>query len=192
MSDKSEAEDNLKPAESRIRTNMRQAMARKQQQLLMDFQRSQMEFKRILEQRQEREMQLICPEASKEEVRQMIEHGQTSTQVVMRRMAGAHATILDEVERIRDKHQDILRLEQNIAELSQMFQEIAVLVDAQGDLLDNIEANVHTTDAYIVKGIKELEQTKKIMHNTRKWQCCLSVCCMLVLLAIFFPIMIRA
>mmetsp|Transcript_23401 Transcript_23401/g.31911 ORF Transcript_23401/g.31911 Transcript_23401/m.31911 type:complete len:108 (-) Transcript_23401:167-490(-) len=106
-------------------------------------------------------------------------------------MAGAHASVVEEVDRIRDKHQDILRLEQNIAELSQMFHEIAVLVDAQGEILDSIECNVQSTNAYVVKGIKELETAKKIQGNTRKWQCCLSVFCMLVVLAIFFPIMLR-
>lgn len=138
-------------AQGKIRANMQLAMARKHQQLLQEFQKTQIDFKQVLEQRQQREMMLLMPEASKEEVQQLIQDGGTSAHLIMERMAGAHASILDEVQRIRDKHSDILRLEQSIAELAQMFQEMAVLVDAQGELLNSIEANVHNTKSYTHK-----------------------------------------
>eukprot|EP00443_Scrippsiella_acuminata_P088071 CAMPEP_0115550656 /NCGR_PEP_ID=MMETSP0271-20121206/95334_1 /TAXON_ID=71861 /ORGANISM="Scrippsiella trochoidea, Strain CCMP3099" /LENGTH=156 /DNA_ID=CAMNT_0002984245 /DNA_START=45 /DNA_END=512 /DNA_ORIENTATION=- len=123
----------------------------------------------FLEGRQAREMQLLCPDATVEEVAQMIEAGETSSQMVMRRMAGAHATIVEEVQRIRDKHQDILRLERSIQDLAQMFQEIAVLVDEQGEMLDSIERNVADTKEYTGGGVKQLDKALKIQHNTRKW-----------------------
>mmetsp|Transcript_75623 Transcript_75623/g.231454 ORF Transcript_75623/g.231454 Transcript_75623/m.231454 type:complete len:393 (-) Transcript_75623:174-1352(-) len=186
---RAEAEDRANPssAERRIRQNMQQAMARKHQQLLVDFQKAQVDFKQVLVQRQAREMQLLCPDATPEEVSEMIEAGQTSSQVVMRRMAGAHAMILEEVERIRDKHQDILRLEQSIQDLAQMFQEIAILVDAQGEMLDDIEKNVRNTVEYTAGGEKQLGKALETQRNTRKWQCCLSVCCFLLLGAVLLP-----
>lgn len=190
---KAEAEERLKPsaAQGRIRMNMQRALAKKQQELLMDFQQAQVDFKRALEWRQLKELQLLCPEASGEQLRDMMEEGQTSAQVMARRMAGAHAAILDEVERIRDKHQDILRLEKSIQDLAQMVQEIAMLVDSQGELLDNIESHVHDTKAYTGKGAKELDLTLKIQHSTRKWQLCLSCFCVIVALAIMWPILMR-
>lgn len=179
------------PAQQRIRTNMQRALANKQQQLLLDFQKSQLNFKKALEQRQVRELQLLCPEATGEQLKQMVEDGETSSQIMVRKMAGAHASVVEEVQRIRDKHQDIMRLEKSIADLAQMFQEIAMLVDAQGELLDNIENNVHSTNEYTGKGVKELQTTLKIQANTRKWQCCLSCFCLVVLLVLLSPILFR-
>merc|ERR1719203_2407778 len=127
---------------------MQRALANKHQQLLVDFQKSQLDFKKALEQRQIRELQLLCPEATGEQLQQMVEAGETSSQLMVRRMAGAHASVVDEVQRIRDKHHDILRLEQSIADLFQMMQEMAILVDEQGELLDSIENNVHSTNEY--------------------------------------------
>lgn len=179
------------PAQRAIRANMQRALANKHQQLLLDFQKSQQSFKRALEQRQVRELHLLCPEATGEQLRQMVEAGETSSQMMVRKMAGAHASIVEEVQRIRDKHQDILRLEKSIADLAQMFQEIAILVDAQGEMLDSIETNVHSANEYTGKGAKELDKTLKIQHSTRKWQCCLSIFCLIVLLVALGPIIFR-
>jgi t-SNARE complex subunit (syntaxin) len=178
-------------AQGKIRANMQLAMARKHQQLMQDFQKTQIDFKQVLEQRQQREMMLLMPEASQEEVRQVIQDGGTSAQFIMERMAGAHASILDEVQRIRDKHSDILRLEQSIAELAQMFQEVAVLVDAQGELLNSIEANVHKTKSYTHKAEQQLVTTTKLQRNTRKWHCCLMACMFLVALGILLPVIVK-
>ena len=79
-------------------------------------------------------------EASEELRQEMVSEGQTAALMVAKKMAGTHALLLDEVRRIQDKHKDILRLEQSIADLAQMFEEMAVLVDAQGEMLDAIEA----------------------------------------------------
>jgi len=190
---KSDAEDKLKPgsAECRIRANMQQAMAKKHQQLLIDFQKAQINLKHMLERQQAREMQLLCPDATEQEVQQMIEAGETSSQMVMRKMAGAHAVILDEVQRIRDKHNDILRLERSIQDLVQMFNEIALLIDSQGELLDAIEVHVQNTHEYTNKAVKELEVAKKAQSSTRKWTCCLTVFLLILVIVILFPILFR-
>eukprot|EP00435_Cladocopium_sp_Y103_P050516 s149_g15.t1 len=138
-------------AQIKIRTNMQHAMAKKHQQLLMDFQKAQMTFKRTLEQRQLREMQILMPEASEEQRQELVSEGQTAALMVAKKMAGTHALLLDEVRRIQDKHKDILRLEQSIADLAQMFEEMAVLVDAQGEMLDAIEVHVNNTKGYTAK-----------------------------------------
>lgn len=188
-----DADNKSKPsfAHRQIQTNMQRSVVCKHQQLLKDFQKVQLDIKGALEQRQFTEMQLLCPEATGEQIREMIDAGETSSQMMVRRMAGAHASILEEVQRIRDKHQDILKMEKSIQDLAQMVQEMAVLVDAQGELLDNIEANVHATNEYTGKGAKELDKALKIQTNTRKWQCCLSCFLMTVALVVTGPMILK-
>merc|ERR1719293_367333 len=111
-------------------------MAKRQQQLLLDFQQAQVNYKKALEQRQRKEMEILVPEATEEQRERMIEEGETAQVVLARAMAGTHAMLLDEVARIREKHQDILKLEASIADLMQMFQEMAVLVEENGEMLD--------------------------------------------------------
>lgn len=178
-------------AQIKIRTNMQNAMAKKHQQLLMDFQKAQMTFKRILEQRQMKEMLILMPEASEEQRQELVSEGQTAALMVAKKMAGTHALLLDEVRRIQDKHKDILRLEQSIADLAQMFEEMAVLVDAQGEMLDAIEVHVNNTKGYTAKAEQELIKTRKLMLQGRKWMCCLSIAILIILLIILGPILIR-
>lgn len=178
-------------AEDKIRSNMQLAMSKKHQQLLLDFQKTQIDFKMVLQQRQHREMQILMPEATEEERAQMIEDGETTSLIVAKKIAGTHALLLDEVQRIKEKHQDILRLERSIADLAQMFQEMAVLVEAQGELLDAIELHVKNTKAYTGKAEEELVLTRKAQHQGRKWMCCLTILLIVVLLAILGPLLIK-
>merc|ERR1719198_2518764 len=105
----------------------------------------------------------------------MIEAGETPSLVVAKKMAGAHALVLDEVQRIREKHQDILRLERSIADLSQMFTEMAALVDAQGEMLDCIEVHVHKAAVCTAKAEQYLIITRKVQHQTQKRMCCIAL-----------------
>jgi len=104
------------------------ALAQKLQLLLRDFQQAQMECKKALQDRQFRELHLACPEATDDEVHEMLQAGETASMLVTRKMAGTHALLLEEVQRIQEKHQDILRLERSVADLNQLFKEAAILV----------------------------------------------------------------
>lgn len=175
----------------KIRNNMQQAMARKHHDLLLDFQKAQMGYKDSLQRRQARELEILMPEISEEERQEMLQNGETSSMVLVQKMAGAHASLLDEVNRIRDKHQDILRLEQNIADLAQMFQEMAVLVDAQGEMLDSIEVHVHQVKSATAKAEQNLKQTLKAQHKHRKYMCCLMIIMVIVAISILAPVLVK-
>lgn len=191
---KADTEEQRQPnsTEGKIRSNMQHAMARKHQHLVLDFQKTQMNFKQVLEQREAREMQLLIPDASEDDVHRMIQEGQTSSHLMVQKMAGIHANIHEEVQRIREKHNDILKLEQSISDLAQMFQEMAVLIETQGEMIDSIEMNVHNTNTYMCKAEKQLVTTRKLQISNRKWMCCTTFCCLLVALAIFGPIIVKA
>uniref|UniRef100_A0A7S3W9G5 t-SNARE coiled-coil homology domain-containing protein n=1 Tax=Strombidinopsis acuminata TaxID=141414 RepID=A0A7S3W9G5_9SPIT len=178
-------------AEGKIRRNMQQAMAKKHQQLLLDFQQAQIDYKKALQRRQQREMEILMPEASARERNEMIEAGETPSLVVAKKMAGTHATLLDEVQRIHEKHQDILALERSIADLAQMFQEMAVLVESQGEMLDAIEVHVHNTVGYTAKAEKELVTARKAQHSAQKWTCCLTVFVTIVVIVILGPVLLK-
>jgi len=190
---RSDKEDAKKPqsAEGRIRSNMQQAMAKKHHQLLLDFQKAQVDYKNALEQRQRKELEILMPNTTEDERQRMIEDGESTSLLVAKKMAGAHAMLLDEVQRIRDKHQDILRLEASIADLAQMFQEMAVLVEAQGEMLDAIELNVSKTKGYTAKAEKQLVTARKEQHKGQRMMCCLTVTLLIVVIIILGPILLK-
>lgn len=79
-----------------------------------------------------------------------------------------HAAAKDALTYIENRHREILRLEQSIRELHQLFVDMAVLVEAQGELIDQIEYNVSQSVAYTRKTNEELRAANKLQKKSRK------------------------
>ena len=50
--------------------------------------------------------------------------------------------VLDTLAEIQERHEAVKELERSLLDLHQIFLDMAVLVEAQGEMLDNIEAQV--------------------------------------------------
>ena len=53
------------------------------------------------------------------------------------------------MEDIQDKYKAILKLEKDVNECFELFQELAIMIQAQGEILDNIEANLEDANDYM-------------------------------------------
>ena len=51
-----------------------------------------------------------------------------------------HPQVLDTVQEIQERHSAVKDLERQLLGLHQIFLDMAVLVEAQGEMLDNIES----------------------------------------------------
>lgn len=187
-----EGEDEMSAEQAKereIKSNMRNQLAKKHSQLLIDFQTAQQAYKEDLNKRYTREVQMVFPEWEPEKVKDHIDRGGESLSLmVAKKMAGTHCDLLDELNRIQDKHQDVLRLERSMQDLAQMFQEMAVLVDSQGEMLDAIEHHVHKAKSYTEKAEANLITTRKTQHKNQKMMCCLAAVMLIIALAMLLPI----
>ena len=50
--------------------------------------------------------------------------------------------VTDTLQEIQDRHDAVRQLEQSLMDVHQMFLDMAVLVESQGEMLNNIEAQV--------------------------------------------------
>jgi hypothetical protein len=50
--------------------------------------------------------------------------------------------VLDTLQEIQERHDAVKEIEQKLLELQQIFLDMSVLVEAQGEILDNIESQV--------------------------------------------------
>ena len=60
-------------------------------------------------------------------------------------MMGFMRQVLDTLAEIQERHEAVKELEKSLMELHQIFLDMAVLVEAQGEMLDNIENQVSAT-----------------------------------------------
>ncbi|TVU41518.1 hypothetical protein EJB05_15046, partial [Eragrostis curvula] len=79
--------------------------------------------------------------------------------------------ILDTVAEIQERHDAVRDLERKLLELQQIFLDMAVLVEAQGDMINNIETHVSNATNHIQQGVSALQNAKKLQKNSRKWMC---------------------
>ncbi|KAL1544243.1 syntaxin-112-like isoform X2 [Salvia divinorum] len=91
-------------------------------------------------------------------------------------------------EENRQRHGAVRDLQKSLVELHQVFLDMAVMVEAQADNLNNIEQNVVSAAKDVRSGAKELERAKQMKR--RVWACWIGVVVLVFMLvcliAIFF------
>ena len=70
--------------------------------------------------------------------------------------------------KVAGKYQGVKMLEQSVAELHQMFLDFALLVEQQGEVLNNIELQVGQAVDHIEDGNKEVHQAIEVQKSVRK------------------------
>ncbi|XP_077242181.1 syntaxin-132-like [Tasmannia lanceolata] len=90
--------------------------------------------------------------------------------------------VLDALEEIQERHDAVKEIEKKLLDLHQVFLDMAVLVEAQGEMLDNIETQVMNTMDHMQSGTDALRTAKSLQKKSRK--------CMLIAISILLIIAI--
>uniref|UniRef100_A0A094ZYG5 Syntaxin n=1 Tax=Schistosoma haematobium TaxID=6185 RepID=A0A094ZYG5_SCHHA len=103
---------------------------------------------------------------SNEELEDMLESGNPAifTQEIMTDTQQAKQSLAD----IEARHQDIMKLEKSIKELHDMFMDMAMLVESQGEMIDRIEYNVEQAVDYIESAKADTKKAVKYQSSARK------------------------
>uniref|UniRef100_A0A8C6LQT2 Syntaxin 4 n=1 Tax=Nothobranchius furzeri TaxID=105023 RepID=A0A8C6LQT2_NOTFU len=114
----------------------------------------------------QRQLKITGTNVTDEELDMMLESGQTDvfTQNIL---SDAKATkqALNEIE---SRHDEILKLEKSITELHQMFQYLAMEVEAQGEMVDRIETNIIQSCDYVKKANDNVAKAVTYQQKARK------------------------
>lgn len=96
--------------------------------------------------------------------------------------------ILETIHEIQERHDAVKEIERSLLELHQVFLDMAVLVEAQGEQLNNIEYNVSHAANYVEHGTKQLHTAKQHQRRSRKWMCIGIILLLILILIIVVPI----
>ncbi|RWR80365.1 syntaxin-132 [Cinnamomum micranthum f. kanehirae] len=92
--------------------------------------------------------------------------------------------VMDTLAEIQERHGAVKELEKKLLDLQQIFLDLSVLVDAQGEILDNIEAQVATAVNHVQSGTTALQKSKKLQKSSRKWMCIAIIILLLIVVII--------
>lgn len=121
---------------------------------------------------------------SPEQVDAIIESGESEQIFQKAFMQQGQGLMLSTLAEIQERSAAIKNLEASMLELHQIFLDMAALVEAQGEMLNNIEQQVTRAKDHIQKGTVNLQEAKQLQKNTRKWMCCAIVIMLIVALII--------
>lgn len=91
---------------------------------------------------------------------------------------------MDTINEIQERHDAVKELENNLKELHQVFLDMAVLVEHQGEQLDDIESNMQRANSYVRGGTQQLHTARVYQKNTRKWTCYLIILLLVIILIV--------
>ncbi|XP_055029024.2 syntaxin-11a [Misgurnus anguillicaudatus] len=125
----------------------------------------------------QRQAEIMGKEVTGEQVEQMIETGKWN--VFSDDLLTDGRTARSALNEIENRHKELLELEIRIKEIHELFFQLALLVEEQGPMVDNIEANVCATEDYVAKATEQIKKAVKYKKKNpcRQLFCCCFPCC---------------
>lgn len=162
-------------ADLRIRKAQHGMLSRKFIDVMTEYNNHQVQFRDLCKDRIQRQLTITNNKAVTDaEIEDMLEAGDLSdfTQGIIVQTQQTKQLLKD----IEDRHEDILRLEKSLREVHDMFVDISILVEQQGEMIESIEYNIDQTQNYIGSAIEETHKALTYRKSARKKKICIIVC----------------
>jgi len=173
-------------ANTRMRNAVTVGLKRKLKDVMGDFQKLRKSIQDEYRDVVERRIYTVTGEKpSEEDVDRMVETGEGETIFKRAILQAGRGNIKDTLAEIQERHSAVKELERSLLELHQIFLDMAVLVEQQGEMLNNIEAQVAKSVDYVAKGTEVLVKAKELQKNTRKYMCWAMICLAILAVIIF-------
>ncbi|KAJ8621829.1 hypothetical protein MRB53_030358 [Persea americana] len=99
--------------------------------------------------------------------------------------------VLDTLSEIQERHDAAKEMQKSLLDLHQIFLDMSVLVQSQGEQLDDIESQVARANSFVRGGTRQLQTARKHQKNTRKWTLYAIILLIIIILIILLPILLR-
>ncbi|XP_035792017.1 syntaxin-1A-like isoform X2 [Anopheles albimanus] len=153
-------------ADLRIRKTQHSALSRKFVEVMTEYNRTQTDYRERCKGRIQRQLEITGRATTNEELEEMLEQGNSAvfTQGIIMETQQAKQTLAD----IEARHADIIKLENSIRELHDMFMDMAMLVESQGEMIDRIEYHVEHAMDYVQTATQDTKKALKYQSKARR------------------------
>lgn len=157
---------NKASADLRIRKTQHSTLSRKFVEVMTEYNRTQTDYRERCKGRIMRQLEITGRTTTNEELEDMLEQGNSAvfTQGIIMDTAQAKQTLAD----IEARHADIIKLESSIKELHDMFMDMAMLVESQGEMIDRIEYHVEHAVDYVQTATQDTKKALKYQSKARR------------------------
>ncbi|VVC92680.1 unnamed protein product [Leptidea sinapis] len=174
-----EEHSNKSSADLRIRKTQHSTLSRKFVEVMTEYNRTQTDYRDRCKNRILRQLEITGRATTDDELEAMLEQDNPAV--------FTQGTLAD----IEARHADIIKLETSIRELHDMFMDMAMLVESQGELIDRIEHHVSEATEYVETGGGELVQAHMWARKARKKKVFLVICLSVTLIIIIIILAVQ-
>ncbi|XP_070759843.1 syntaxin-2 [Enoplosus armatus] len=172
---------NRSSVDFRIQKTQHTVLSRKFVEVMTQYNETQVSFRERSKGRIQRQLEITGRVTTNEELEDMLESGNPS--IFTSDIISDSQITRQALNEIESRHQDIMRLESSIRELHAMFMDMAMLVETQGDMVNNIEKNVFNAAEYICSAKEETKKAVRYQKKSRRKYIILAFA-LLILLAV--------
>ncbi|KAF1655284.1 Syntaxin-2, partial [Eudyptes chrysocome] len=147
-------------------------LAHKFVEVMTEYNETQTLFRERSKGRIQRQLEITGKTTTDEELEEMLESGNPS--IFTSDIISDSQITRQALNEIESRHKDIMKLESSIRELHEMFMDMAMFVETQGEMINNIEKNVMNASDYVEHAKEETKKAVKYKSKARR-VCCLSV-----------------
>ncbi|XP_071850282.1 syntaxin-like isoform X1 [Apostichopus japonicus] len=183
-----EESSQMNSADVRIRKTQHSTLSRKFVEVMTDYNSTQTDYRERCKGRIQRQLEITGKSTTDEELEDMLESGNPAifTQGIIMDTQQAKQTLRD----IEARHNDIIKLETSIRELHDMFVDMAMLVESQGEMIDRIEYNVEQSVDYVETAKMDTKKAVKYQSKARRKKIIIIALCSVVVIAIVLVVVI--
>ncbi|XP_014480618.1 PREDICTED: syntaxin-1A isoform X3 [Dinoponera quadriceps] len=169
-----EEHTNKSSADLRIRKTQHSTLSRKFVEVMTEYNRTQTDYRERCKGRIQRQLEITGKVTTNEELEEMLEQGNPAvfTQGIIMETQQAKQTLAD----IEARHNDIIKLENSIRELHDMFMDMAMLVESQGEMIDRIEYHVEHAVDYVQTATQDTKKALKYQSKARRKLFLIAIC----------------
>ncbi|XP_050910300.1 syntaxin-121 [Lathyrus oleraceus] len=121
----------------------------------------------------------------------LISTGESETFLQKAIQEQGRATVIETIQEIEERHGAVKEIERNLNALHQVFLDMSVMVEAQGEELNDIESQMMRANSYVRKGVQQIHVARKHQKNSRKWICFAILVLLIIALVIILPIVLK-
>ncbi|GMS89421.1 hypothetical protein PENTCL1PPCAC_11596, partial [Pristionchus entomophagus] len=175
-------------ADLRIRKTQHSTLSRRFVEVMTDYNKTQTDYRERCKGRIQRQLDIAGKQVGDEDLEEMIESGNPGvfTQGIITDTQQAKQTLAD----IEARHNDIIKLESSIRELHDMFMDMAMLVESQGEMVDRIEYNVEHAKEFVDRAVADTKKAVQYQSKARRKKICIIVTCAVILVIIIIGIIV--
>ncbi|XP_018588109.2 syntaxin-1A-like isoform X3 [Scleropages formosus] len=165
-------------ADLRIRKTQHSTLSRKFVEVMSEYNATQSDYRERCKGRIQRQLEITGRNTTNEELESMLESDNPAiftSGIIMDSNITQQA--MNEIE---TRHTEIIKLENSIRELHDMFMDMAMLVESQGEMIDRIEYNVEHSVDYVERAVSDTKKAVKYQSKARRKKIMIIICCVVL------------